>query len=311
MNTIDISIIIVTYNSENDVEGCLKSISETKGSLAVEVIVVDNCSVDRTAELVRSSSPDAKLILNETNAGFPAANNQVFPLATGRKILLLNPDTILQPGGLRALSLFMDANPTCGLCGPRLLGIEGQEAPELHQPTVLLMVARLLRWKWAQRRIWKDSTLIICGACLMFRRELLDRVGVLDSSLFWTEDVDFSIRVRAAGYGIRLVREASVIHKEGQSIKRNIGQTLYVQNASVFRLVNKHYRWPHRPLILCLRLIEIGLRIVKSAFLAAFWRFEYRNRRDGLLRVCRDLPSLLRAGKPDSSRGTPSPGGAL
>jgi len=291
---IDVSIIVVTYNSETDIPECLRSLESTKGSLSVEITLVDNHSSDRTVNLIRSEWSKLHLITNELNVGFPAANNLAIPLATGRYILLLNPDTIVLPGALETIVRYMDEHPNCGICGPRLVNMNGVEAPALFEPGILQSISRYGRLKNLQYYFLNKERLVVSGACLAFRRQLVSEVGLLDPQLFWAEDGDFCIRARKVGYEVRNVPGATVIHKGGQSAKSNLQQTLYVQNANYLRMISTHYRSYRRAMLLSVRLIEICLRILKQSLLAAFkLRADARQRLGGLLQVVREMPALL------------------
>lgn len=113
------SIVIVSWNVEEDLANCIRSIEENRPCGEFEVIVVDNASTDGTAETIRSDFPQVTLIANDENRGFAAANNIGIENSGGRYVLFLNPDTIVHPGSLDALVRFMDDNEDVGACGPK------------------------------------------------------------------------------------------------------------------------------------------------------------------------------------------------
>ena len=121
---IDLSVIIVTYNSADLIGPCLDSVLDPSG-VPLEVFVVDNASTDGTADSIRQRFPGVTLVENGTNRGFGAANNQVLPQCGGRHLLFLNPDTLVRPGALSAMVAFMDSHPHIGLAGPRLVYPDG------------------------------------------------------------------------------------------------------------------------------------------------------------------------------------------
>jgi GT2 family glycosyltransferase len=293
----DLSIVIVTYNSAGCIRDCLESIERTTSGLAVEVLLVDNASSDDTLRIVQEVRSRAVVIRNAVNAGFPAANNQAIALARGRYVVLLNPDTVVTSGAFEALLQFMDAHPACGVCGPTLVCGDGTEQPDLHLPSFLSMTRQLLAvlgvWH-PQTRLHDDQVEAVSGACLMFRAELRSSVGLLDPALFWCEDMDYCVRVQQAGYRVQPVRAARVVHLEGQSAASNLALKMYVINASLIGFAQKHAgpidRW-----------LMIGLVVIQVAARATLWSIRVRtgrsrqatDRRDGLVRVLRELPALL------------------
>ena len=122
---IDLSVIVVTYNSADLIGPCLGSVLNAPG-MTLEVFVVDNASADGTADTVRRRFPEVRFIQSPTNRGFGAANNQAIPLCQGRHILFLNPDTLVRPGALPAMSAFLNDHPHVGLAGPRLVYPDGR-----------------------------------------------------------------------------------------------------------------------------------------------------------------------------------------
>ncbi|WP_420456481.1 glycosyltransferase [Rubrivirga sp.] len=128
--TVDVSVVIVTYNVREFLEQALRSVEQASAGLSVETFVVDNDSADGSAQMVRDRFPDVHLVANEENVGFATANNQAIRRAAGRYVLVLNPDTILQEDTLRTLVAFMDGHPDAGAAGCRILNPDGTFAPE-------------------------------------------------------------------------------------------------------------------------------------------------------------------------------------
>ena len=127
---VDVSVVIVTYNVREFLEQALRSVERASAGLAVEVWVVDNDSADGSAAMVRERFPNVRLIANDENVGFAAANNQAIRQAAGRHVLVLNPDTIVQEDTLRTMVRFMDDHPEAGAAGCRILNPDGTFAPE-------------------------------------------------------------------------------------------------------------------------------------------------------------------------------------
>lgn len=252
----DLSIVIVSWNSERYLRGCLSSIPAGAGKLAFEVFVVDNASRDGSAVLVKAEFPAARLIANSANRGFAAANNQGLRLATGRYALLLNPDTRVHEGALERLAAFMDGNPDAGACGPMLLNEDGsmQHAARrfptfgfaFGSKTVLgrlgLFRASYDRVKMRGERF--DSAMEVdqpSGAALFLRKSALDRVGLLDDGYFiFFEEVDLCRRIRDAGYRIVLRPEARVTHYGGRSRRQNRAAIILPGAQSLLRYFRKH-----------------------------------------------------------------------
>ncbi|MGQ9491970.1 MAG: glycosyltransferase family 2 protein, partial [Anaerolineae bacterium] len=168
------------------------------------------------------------------------ANNQGFAAAQGRYVLLLNPDTEVHPGALETLVAFMDAHPAAGACGARLLNADGSLQPGCNPMLTpgrefwrLLFLDRL--WPRATYRMdrWDAVTPrpveVVKGACLLLRREALDRVGPLDDSYFmYTEEVDLCYRLAAAGWTLWYVPAAVVTHY-GEGSSKQVREEMYVQ----------------------------------------------------------------------------------
>jgi N-acetylglucosaminyl-diphospho-decaprenol L-rhamnosyltransferase len=225
-----VSIVIVNYNGRPWLEACLESLLTQVAGLAHELIVVDNASQDGSVALVDRFFPRARLIVNPTNLGFARANNQGIAQAGGRYVLLLNNDTVFK-SGLGEMVAFLDQHPECGAVGPAML--DGQGAPRGswgYFPGLGRLAATMLlvdRWPIVRSRFrpllvrpsrpeffrpahpvdWASA------ACLLVRREALERVGPLDTNYFmYNEDLEWCYRAWQAGYQVWLLPTAQLLH---------------------------------------------------------------------------------------------------
>lgn len=255
---LDLSLVIVNWNTRSLLEQCLTSVWEdmsTSEGFRVETFVVDNASTDGSAPMVRARFPQMKLIENQDNAGFARANNQAIRESQGRYVLLLNPDTKVRPGALKALIRFMDAHPDAGAAGSRLLNPNGTLQRSAHPlPTLSRELWRLFHldvlWPYSCYRMdrWDENEPrevgVAKGACLILRREALAQVGLLDESYFiYSEEVDLCYRLRQAGWRVYWVPQAVVVHYGGQSTRQVAAEMfirLYQGKLCYFR---KHYGW--------------------------------------------------------------------
>ncbi len=229
-----LSITIVNFNKGSFLLACLDSLYKTAGDISLEVIVVDNNSSDGTGEILPTLYPGVRLILNSANLGFARATNQALALARGSFILLLNPDTVVMEGALQTLVDFLKANPGVGAVGPQMVGPDG--AIQLscrrfpgYSTALFGHYSLLTRWfprnRFSRRYLLSDwdhaetrEVDWISGACLMTRREVLERVGFLDEQFFlFNEDVDWCKRVREAGWKVVYLPAARVVHYIGAS----------------------------------------------------------------------------------------------
>jgi N-acetylglucosaminyl-diphospho-decaprenol L-rhamnosyltransferase len=230
---IDLSIIIVNWNTRDFLAQCLQSVYDTVSDLDFETIVVDNASADGSPEMVRREFPQVRLIENADNVGFARANNQAMAISQGRCLLLLNSDAVLHPGALQAMCRFMDQHLEAGIVGAKLLNPDGSfQASYMDFPTILGEVLlltklfRLLRPPCFPSHSAAESQEVseadwVSGACLMIRREALEQVGGLDEDYFmYSEEVDWCWRVKQAGWKVFYLPEAKVLHWGGQSIGR-------------------------------------------------------------------------------------------
>jgi len=228
----DLSIIIITYNNSKLLKDCIQSVASSRGGLALETIVTDNGSHDDTEQMVKMQFPEVRLIRNEGNLGFARANNRGIAESRGRYVMLLNDDTRIHAGALERMVEFMDSNPSAGACGPKLLNTDG--TPQRQSGLLSLPFWRSDKPKEAG---------FVMGACLMVRREAIDKVGTLDENLFfYNEDMDWCRRIRSAGYKVYFLPGAEVTHFGGYSTRRSFNRRMFVEG---FRgglyFCRKHY----------------------------------------------------------------------
>jgi GT2 family glycosyltransferase len=225
----DVSVVVVSYNTRAMLDDCLRSVAASR-EVVLEVFVVDNASRDGSAEHVAAAFPDVRLIRNPDNRGFAAANNLALRRARGRHLLLLNPDTLVEPLTIATLSRFLDARPAVGITGPKVLNRDGSLQscgywyPSLREEILLSRnVRKLARFVFGEPRQLPEPDRSrdvewVDGCCLMIRREVLHGVGLLDEQYFlYAEELDWCRSARKAGWEIRTCPEARMVHLQGQS----------------------------------------------------------------------------------------------
>jgi GT2 family glycosyltransferase len=253
-----ISVITVSWNTRDLLRTCLQSLLKELDGIDAEVFLVDNDSADQSAEMVEKEFPQIRLIANDTNRGFAAANNQALALATGEFILLLNPDTVVHPGAIKTLLGFMQAHARAGIVAPQLLESNGAVQRSCRQfPTFFGMLYELLglsklfpdQEKFRQYKMldWNhdDERQVDQpeGACLLLRRQVIEEVGVLDEGFFMLfEEVDWCYRIKEKGWQIWFTPSAQVTHHYGQSIKQVKTKMILSSHRGLYRFWHKHYR---------------------------------------------------------------------
>jgi GT2 family glycosyltransferase len=244
MPTPRVSIIIVNWKTPKLLAKCLNSLKEDRDYSNFEIWVVDNASGDESVKMLETDFPSVKLIVNSDNKGFSKACNQAIPLALGEFILLLNPDTESKPSAVSELADFLAANPEAGAVGPKVLNPDGslQLACRRAFPDP---AASFFRLTYLSRIFPKspvfsrynftyadpDSLLevdALSGSCMMVRREVVERIGLLDEDIFmFGEDIDWCWRIKQAQWKVFYNPLAVVIHVHGAASRlRPIGTTL-------------------------------------------------------------------------------------
>jgi N-acetylglucosaminyl-diphospho-decaprenol L-rhamnosyltransferase len=251
----DLSIIIVSYNTADLIGTCLSSATEPD-DVAKEVFVVDNASSDDSVSYIKRNFPFVHLIVNPENRGFSAANNQVLSLCNGRFIFFLNPDTKVLPGTFKKAILFMDGRPHIGLAGTKLINPDGS----LHKSVSY----RYPGQKYTAGEISGLRGPIACvqGSSAIAHTDIIRKVGGFDEDFFlYGEDEDLCLRIRKHGYEIGYIEEAVVMHLGGQSERQTPASEVWRKKTKAeFLFYRKHY------------LPETIARIKRVHLLKARWR---------------------------------------
>jgi GT2 family glycosyltransferase len=254
----DLSVIVLNYNCRELLRDCLASLREAAPRHRIETIVVDNASTDGAPDLVREEFADMTLIANRENLGFTRGNNQGIAIARGRHVLLLNNDTKVKPGALSVAVEALDADPSIGAAGLKLLNADGslqlscRRFPSFQQALFnrYSLLSRLFPGnRWTREYLMTDlprdeaaDVDWVSGACLIVRRAVLDAVGGLDERFYmYSEDVDFCYRVWQAGWRVTYLPQAEVFHYIGQSTKRARLKPVIERHRSMYRFYKKHY----------------------------------------------------------------------
>lgn len=254
----DISIIIVNYNVRYFLEQCLQSVFKSGQGLTMEVFVVDNNSVDGSVEMLRHKYPQVKLITNKQNLGFSKANNQGIRQSSGKYILLLNPDTVLERDTLPEALNFMEAHPEAGGLGVKMLDGRGHFLPEskrgLPTPSVAFNKIFGLSALFPKSKTFGQYHLgyldndsihevdVLSGAFMLIRKEALDLTGLLDEAFFmYGEDIDLSYRITQAGYKNFYFPKTRIIHYKGESTKKSSINYVFVFYRAMVIFAQKHF----------------------------------------------------------------------
>lgn len=232
----DVSIIIVSYNTAQLITDCLKSVQNSSG-VDKEIFVVDNASSDNSVELIAERFPAAKLIANKDNKGFGAANNQALPLCKGRYVIFLNPDTTIADDTLQNAASYMDKNQHIGLAGAKIFNPDKtvQESVSYRYPGE--------KYTAGEVESLKGHIACVLGAFMIARKPILDEIGGFDEDFFlYGEDQDLCWRIRERVHSIGYIEDASVVHLGGQSEIKTTPVALFEKKLKAeYLFYKKHY----------------------------------------------------------------------
>lgn len=259
---VDISIIIVSWNTRDILYDCIKSISSQTWDIDYETIAVDNASTDSSANMIKKNFPSAILIENSENRGFAAANNQGIAIAKGRYVLLLNSDTVVLDSAISKIVFFADAHPETAVVGCRVLNPDRSlQLTCFMFPSLLNMVlSSSYLYKFfpgskffgRERMTWWDRNDIrevdvVTGCFMLVRREAIRQVGMMDEQFFmYGEETDWCYRFKESGWKVMFTPCAEIIHLGGQSSKKIATEMSLQLRGSILQFINKHRpRWEY------------------------------------------------------------------
>src|SRR5579871_1976185 len=233
---LDVSVVVVSFNTRDVLRDCLRSVYREARSLHAQIIVVDNASSDGSPAMIALEFPEAELIRSEINLGFGPANNLGIKAARGRYVVLLNSDAFLTDGSLHRSVEHMNDNPRVGLGGGRLIGRDGSWQPSARMfPTVLSdliahsgLAARFPRSRFFGRadRTWASDMEAaevdwVPGAYSIIRSDVLVATGLFDPRFFlYYEEVDLCKRIKQERYSIWYWPDIAVVHLGGESSRQ-------------------------------------------------------------------------------------------
>ena len=255
----DLSVIIVNWNTRDLLLKCLESLYSTLQGLAHEVIVVDNDSSDGSVQAVGERFPQVTVLANKRNIGFAGANNLAFRRARGRYLLILNSDVEVTPEAVPGTVRFLDSHPKAAAAGIQLFFPDGRKQNSFDSfPTIATEILNksLLRKLFPRALPSKNQEYtsplpvdLVIGAFLMVRREVVEEVGDLDERFFlFMEEADWCLRMRRAGWEIYYLPDYRAIHHHGAS-KRKLESASWIEYyRSTYLYFRKHrgllaYAW--------------------------------------------------------------------
>ena len=259
-----LSIVIVNYNVKYFLKQCLSSVYEsdrrlTDGKeLELDVWVVDNDSVDGSVDMVQQDFPEVHVIANKENIGFARANNPALARCTGQRLLLLNPDTVVERDTLVRCTDFMRLHPDCGGLTVKMVDGSGRYLPESKRgfptpETSFYKISGLIHLFPRHRRIAAyymghlpedevNEIEILPGAFLMFSRQVYEKNGGLDESYFmYGEDIDYSWRIKLAGWKNYYLPTTHIIHYKGESTKKGSMNYVYTFYNAMSIFVKRYF----------------------------------------------------------------------
>ena len=272
-----VSVVLVTYESAEDLAACLATLPAAAGPHELEVVVVDNASRDGSAEIARGLG--VKVLENPTNLGLSRAVDLGAAATVAPWLLLLNPDTRLAPGSLARLLETAAADPAVGCVGPHLRNSDGSEYPTGRRfPSILVGAAHA-----ALGTVWPDNPATrhyhlaeldrsrpvqvdwVSGACMLLRREAYEAAGRFDAGYFmYFEEMDFCLRLARAGWRVVYDPGAEVTHILGGSTRSAPYRKVWNHHRSALRFYRRRYARDPRLLLAPVVALFLALRALVS-----------------------------------------------
>jgi len=257
----DLSIIIVNWNSKDYLRNCIASILDNTHKIEFEIIVIDAASFDGCDEMLRQCFPQVRYIQSNENVGFAKANNAAFQISQGKSVLFLNPDTELLGPAIAIMHQHLQTLTDVGAVGCKLLNSDMtlQTSSVQAFPTILNQVIdtealrqHFPRWQfWGMRPLFDQTEMptevdAISGACLMVRRSVFEKVGMFSAYYFmYSEDVDLCFKIRSSGLKNYYIPTAVIVHHGGGSSRQatvsNFSNVMLMESLWRFFVTNRSF----------------------------------------------------------------------
>lgn len=263
-----LSIVIINYNQKNLTKVCLEGILKIAPKINYEIIVVDNASTDGSQEVIENFKfqiSNFKFVLNDQNKGFAAGCNSGIRKSSGKYILILNPDVVVLEGSIEKLYEFMEENKEVGIVGPKLLNPDKTTQLSCYRyPAWYIPILRrtfLGRLNWAKKKLahylmtdfdHQEAKEVdwLLGACLMIRKEMLEKIGLFDERFFlYFEDIDLCRRAKINGWQVYYLPSSEMFHYYQRTSARQEGifslfsKTTWIH---IFSAIKYFLKWKKR-----------------------------------------------------------------
>ncbi len=252
----NVSAIIITFNSAKTVGDCLSALEREITAVGGEIIVYDNISRDDTAAVIKNKFPELNLHVSPRNVGFGAANNAAAALASGDYLLLANPDMVLDSGALKILLDSIRELPEAGAVVARLRNADGSFQPTCRNfpnfYNIFFSRGSVLNHRGLARKAGHTYTIdefdlitavpAASAACMLINRDLFLKLGGFDPRFFlFMEDTDLSLRINQAGKKIYFIPQAGAMHHWGKGSSIGAVRRSFYHHFSVWKYYLKHY----------------------------------------------------------------------
>ena len=271
---LDVSIVIVSFNTREILLRCLESIKKQTTEISYEIIVIDNSSKDQTVEAIAEKFCEIGVISNKVNRGFSAANNQGILSSKGKKIAFLNPDTLLTENSFGKILKYMKEHPEFSILGSGIVDKNNNPCPiRLWEDTPQDAALKILSLYDPSRELEKMGEMkakevqVISGCCFVVARELIESVGLMDENYFlYNEEDDFCRRARIKGMKICFYPETSVRHLHGESTHQEAyrEKVIFETYRSNLYFYSKYYSRPWNLILRILYKLTFAAGLVRS-----------------------------------------------
>jgi len=270
---IDISVLIITWNNQDEILNCVESVIRNSKNLKNEIIIIDNNSSDKTFSIVNKLAyPRLKFHKNKINTGYTKAINRAIEWSEGKNIFLLNPDTILKEDCIETLNDFLNKNKEYGACAPLMLNEDGSIQNSLRNfPDYISMFWEFslisyifsksqLFGKWKMKYFNYDTDTDVnqpMAAALMVRKSVMSEVKNMDERFeMFFNDVDLCKKIIDSGKKIRFIHSAKVVHAHGASVFKDRIRMIKVWDKDIIEYFRKYHNNP-----MLLLWLKINLKI--------------------------------------------------